>query len=102
MHQTLDDEQGKCVTRIRAVVFCGTPHRGSDTAAWGRIAANLVATAFIDSNSKLLADLQVHAATLESIQEDFLRSVHKCSISIHTFQEGRGSSGAKWFAGKVS
>jgi hypothetical protein len=88
--------------RVQAVVFCGSPHRGSNAAAWASLAANLTAMAFIDANSRLLSDLRVDAGVLDLIQEDFLKTLHQAQIRIHTFQEGRALAGVKGLHGKVS
>jgi 2-polyprenyl-3-methyl-5-hydroxy-6-metoxy-1,4-benzoquinol methylase len=88
--------------RIQAIIFCGTPHRGSNAAAWGRIAAKLVAVALMDANSKLLSDLRVDSEILDLIQEDFLKLLHHVPMTIHTFQEGRAVVGVKGVNGKAS
>jgi len=87
--------------RTRAVVFCGTPHRGSDAAAWGRLASNVVKMALQDVNSKILNDLQVDSEILDLIQDDFLKVLHESNISVHSFQEGEGLAGVRGFSGKV-
>lgn len=82
-------------------MFCGTPHRGSNVATWGQLATNLVSMALTDSNTKLLKDLQVNSEILGLIQYDFLNVLHHCPIRIHSFKEGRPSSGVKGFNGLV-
>ena len=102
MQASIDDRFRYCFFRVRAVVFCGTPHRGSDVAGWGTLAANLVAMAWKDSNTKLLSDLRVDSEILDMIQEDFLKNlVLAPDIRIHTFQEGRALSDIKGFDSKV-
>lgn len=58
--------------RIQAIIFCGTPRRGSNVAAWGGIATKLAAVALMDANSKLLSDLRVDSEILDLVQEDLL------------------------------
>ncbi|KAI0407382.1 hypothetical protein F4802DRAFT_605555 [Xylaria palmicola] len=87
--------------RIRAVVFCGTPHRGSNLATWSKLATNLVNLAFVDVNSTLLSDLQVDSQVLDLIQDDFLNIVHQMPLRIHSFQEGRPLTGVRGLHDKV-
>lgn len=75
------------------VLFCGTPHRGANAAAWGRLASNIVAAALQSPNDRILSGLEVDSEILDLIQEDFLRVLHDSKIRIHSFQEGRGLSG---------
>jgi len=102
MQSSVDARYQQFFHRIRAVVFCGTPHRGSNAAAWGCLAANLVAVAFMDSNSRLLSDLLVDSEVLDEIQENFLKALYQVSIRIHSFQEGRALAGVKGLHHKVS
>ncbi|KAH6893443.1 ankyrin repeat-containing domain protein [Thelonectria olida] len=101
MCQSLDKREKQTFERTKAVVFCGTPHRGSNAAAWAKLASNLVSVSFTDSNAKLVSDLQVNAKVLGPIQEDFLKLLHQSGIRVHSFQEGRPSSGIKGFNDKV-
>ncbi|GES66730.1 PGAP1-like protein-domain-containing protein [Aspergillus terreus] len=101
MWSSVDSRYQRFFRRIRAVVFCGTPHRGSNAAAWGTLAANLIAMAFVDSNSRLLSDLRIDSEVLDRTQEDFLKALHRASIRIHSFQEGRALSGMKGLSDKV-
>lgn len=101
MQSDLNPRYKQLLQRIQAVVFCGTPHRGSDTAAWAGLATNLVAMAFMDTHKKLLSDLLVDSETLDLIQEDFMKLLYKRPIRIHSFQEGRGLTGVKCLHNKV-
>lgn len=103
MHASLNTLYKACYDRIGGVVFCGTPHMGSDAAAWGVLASNLVAMALMDSNTRLLEELRVDSEALGVIQEDFLKILYLSAdnVRIHSFQEGRALSGVKGFDGKV-
>lgn len=101
MKSNLDHKYTDCFQRIRSIIFCGTPHRGSDAAAWGRLASNIVAAAFIDSTSRLLTDLEVDSQILDLVHEDFLKLLHEHRIRVHSFQEGRAMTGIKGFNDKV-
>jgi len=89
----------ECHTRIHAVIFCGTPHRGS---SWVQLASNLVRLAVMDANSKLLKTLAVDAEILNLIQREFLSLVDEFPITIHSFLEGRAMTGIRGLNSKVS
>jgi hypothetical protein len=99
----LDPKYKEIFGRIYAIVFCGTPHRGSDGADWGLIAANLATVAFQIANTRALTDLKVDSQILERIHKDFLRILHSSTpeIRVHSFREGRPLLGIKYLDGKV-
>ncbi|KAF2968399.1 hypothetical protein GQX73_g5137 [Xylaria multiplex] len=101
MHSSIDVRYQRLSHRIWAVVFCGSPHRGSDAAAWGKLATNLIAVALMDSNSRLFSDLQVDSRVLSRIQADFLKALWRAPLRIHSFQEGRALTGVKGLDSKV-
>ncbi|KAI0858149.1 hypothetical protein F4860DRAFT_324727 [Xylaria cubensis] len=101
MQLNIDPRYQRFSHRIRAIVFCGTPHRGSDAATWGKLASNLLAIALVDSNSRLLSDMRVDSRTLRSIQADFLKALHRAPLRIHSFQEGRALTGVRGLNDKV-
>jgi hypothetical protein len=90
------------LSRVQAIVFCGTPHRGSSATAWGHLVSNIVTMALQSSNDRLLSELEVDSQILDLIQDDFLRVLQGADISVHSFQESRGLSGIKGFSGKVN
>lgn len=87
--------------RTKLIVFLGTPHRGSQAAGWGEIAANLVRLTLIDANKKILESLEVNGEVLDNIHEDFKSVIHEGGIMIYSFQEARGITGVKGLHGKV-
>ncbi|KAI0516986.1 hypothetical protein F5B22DRAFT_139794 [Xylaria bambusicola] len=101
MQSSIVDQYKQFSRRIRAVVFCGSPHRGSDAVAWGKLATNLFAMALMDTNSRLLSDLQVDSRILSLIQANFLKALHREPLRIHSFQEGRALTGVKGLNDKV-
>jgi len=101
MITNLDPKYQIFFERVHSVLFCGTPHRGSDAAAWGHLASNIVAAAFLDSHSKILADLEVDSQILDLIHDDFIKLLHRHALQIHSFQEGRPLTGIKGLSGKV-
>jgi hypothetical protein len=90
-----------CRSRTKAIVFLGTPHRGSMYAGWAEIASNLVRLALQDSNKKLIETLEVNSEVLDNIHEEFKTIVHELGIKIHSFQEARGISGMRGLHNKV-
>ena len=90
-----------CRSRTRAIVFLGTPHRGSAYAGWGAIASNLAQVALQDSNKKIVKTLEVNSEVLDNIHEEFKTIVSECGTRIHSFQEARGISGIKGLDNKV-
>ncbi|KAI0537644.1 hypothetical protein GGR58DRAFT_331670 [Xylaria digitata] len=101
MHSSIGVRYQRLARRIWTVIFCGSPHRGSDAAAWGKLATNLIAVALMDSNSRLLSDLQVDSRALSRIQADFLNALWRAPLRIHSFQEGRALTGVKGLDSKV-
>ena len=89
-----------CWTRTKLIIFLGTPHRRSQFARWGEIAANLARLALQDPN-KMIKTLEVNSEVLDNIYEEFKTIVHRHGIKIHSFQEARGISGMKGLHDKV-
>lgn len=89
-------------SQTKFIIFLGTPHRGSQSAGWGEIAANLARVALKDSNKKMLQSLEVNSVELDNIHEEFKKVIHQGGIRIHSFQEARGISGIKGLHSKVS
>lgn len=90
-----------CRLRTRLVVFLGTPHRGSEYSGWGQVISNLLGVVRHDTNSKIVAALDVNSEVLDNIHEEFKTLVHTENIKIHSFQEARGLSGVKGLEKKV-
>ena len=85
----------------RAIIFMGTPHRGSPYAGWGIIVQSIVSAAGFDATDRILRDLKFDAGTLDILQEDFLKMVKKEQFEVFTFQEGKGLKGVRGLTGKV-
>jgi hypothetical protein len=90
-----------CRSRTKAIIFLGTPHRGSAYAEWGAIASNLARLALRDSNKKIVETLEVNSEVLDNIHEEFKTIVHRSDIRVHSFQEARGITGMKGLHNKV-
>ncbi len=98
------DHQDRNLHRVcHAVIFLGTPHRGSSDASWGLIFSAIAKAAHFDVNKTVLRDLDPLSGspTLQMLQDDFLGIVRRGNIEIYTFQEGAGKTGFASFSGKV-
>lgn len=87
-HERSDEPEFKDVLdNTKGIAFLGTPHRGSDSAWWGAIVANIVKGLSIgtSTNSRLVSDLKKDSSSLSSISSQF---VHRTKgIRIYTFYE---------------
>ena len=87
--------------RTKLIIFLGTPHRGSQSAGWAKLATNLANIAFVDTNKEILKGLEVNSEVLENIHEEFKEIVHDGDIKIHSFFEGRALTGVRGISGKL-
>lgn len=83
-----------------AVVFLGTPHRGSGHANMGDIARRIVSALLIDTNPAILDALNLRNDDLERSQQSFARMWGESTFVVKTFQESRGIAGTR--VGKLS
>ena len=106
METELDLRFKALLHRVNAIVFCGTPHRGSGMTYWGQLAGKLVKVAAAESNQRIISDLEVDSQTLGLIQDDFLKTLHRMTqvapVTIHSMLEGRAMSGVRGLQTKVS
>lgn len=87
----------------RAIIFFGTPHRGSSDASWGLILANIAKVAQYDVNKSILRELDPASGSsaLPVLQEDFNGLLRRESLKVYTFQEATGKYGLNAFNSKV-
>src|SRR5277367_6682209 len=78
---------GPLVAQVKASVFFGVPHRGSDTAYWGTFAATLLKYGQLGfgTNTTYVAALQRNSQTFADISTQFIERA--AIISIRTFYE---------------
>ena len=94
-------------TSARAVIFFGTPHRGSDSASWGLMASNLAKAAQMDVNDAILRELDPASGNskLLELRRDFydiLQDTEQRSrLQLYTFQEELGMTSLRALGGKV-
>jgi hypothetical protein len=78
-----------------AVIFLGTPHRGSQYSSWGQIAERIARAAFFDTHSRNIFSLQVYGTELANLERDFLILLDRQTFSVFNFQEALGFKGIK-------
>jgi hypothetical protein len=69
----------------KGVIFLGTPHRGSNRAAWANIARNLNQAMLRNDNPRIFEALMRGSEVLERLQDSFSGLLH--SISVYSFLE---------------
>ena len=89
----------KIYTATSAVIFLGTPHRGSDITDWGIIFTRMATVAPMGSNRSLLQSLLPNGEFLSIVRDEFSKMLK--DIKIHSFQEARTISGLLGFDFKV-
>ena len=72
-----------------AILFMGTPHRGSQYADWGIIARNVAVASGFDASDRILRNLQPDAGHLDILCEDFSKMLLEDSFDIFTFMESK-------------
>jgi len=88
-----EDELLEIVQDISAVIFLGTPHRGSDAARVGDIARRIASALRIDTNPAILDSLGLRNDDLVRSQQSFARIWDERRFVVKTFQESKGVSG---------
>lgn len=90
-----------------AVMFFGTPRRGTDVASWGLMAGRLAKAAQLDVNDSILRDLE--PASGSSKLRELMRDFHDVlqdprqqgRLQLHYFQEELGMTGLKALGSQV-
>ena len=70
-----------------AILFLGTPHRGSRAASIGKIAYQITQIGTRRPNTKLLRALERNSETLDRVGDGFIQSMLKHNIKIYSFRE---------------
>ncbi|KAL9624980.1 MAG: hypothetical protein Q9160_000709 [Pyrenula sp. 1 TL-2023] len=84
-----------------AIVFFGTPHRGSNAASWGLMLSRIAQAVMFDTNTAILTDLNPSSGSskLEDIERDFNPFLKH--MKIYTFQESVAVTGFGPLSNKV-
>lgn len=69
------------------VVFLGTPHRGSKSASFGKIANQMSIIALRRPNLRLIRALERNSETLDIIGDTFRQTVLKHNMHLYSFRE---------------
>ena len=91
-----------------AVIFFGTPHRGSDLTSWGRLLSSIAQAIQMDTNEAILIDLDPESGSskLEELRLDFddiLNDKQRAKeLRVFSFQEAMGMTSVKLLGNKVS
>ncbi len=91
-----------------AVVFFGTPHRGSNFASWGRLLSAIAQAAQMDTNDAILVDLdpKMGSSKLEELMLDFTDILNDSQrakeLRVFSFQEEEGMTSISILGNKVS
>lgn len=87
---------------MAAIIFMGTPHRGSQYADWGVILRNVAVASGFDASDRNLRDLKIDSPLLEILREDFSKMMKEETFDVYTLIEGKGFKGVQGLTGKVS
>lgn len=96
-----DVELQQIVNSTAALVFLGTPHRGSNWTGWGKIAASVVAATFFDVQKSNIENLDAHGECLSQLETSFGRLIYRRTFKIHSFQESKGMAGIRGLNSKA-
>lgn len=89
-----EDRLRNIVTSTEAVIFLGTPHRGShDFAQAGDVARRIINAFGMKTHEGILKTLNLKTKDLERAQDSFSSVWDQYKFSVKTFQEGLGLTG---------
>jgi protein SERAC1 len=84
------------VESTTAVIFLGTPHRGSrELASVGEMARRVASAVMMDTNPTMLDALGLRNPELERCQDSFSRLWLSHEFQVKTFQEGYPVTGSE-------
>jgi len=85
-------------TSTEAVIFLGTPHRGSGKAGIAEVIRKIVSVSGFDTTDKNIRALQVNSTELELIHELFMKVYEQKDrhFKVLTFQEAKGVAGISY------
>ena len=84
-----------------AILFFGTPHRGSDWTDAGQIARKFASALGFSTTQYNLQALQGNTEILETLRDEFARMLVSEAFHITSFQESYGLKGVKSLDAKV-
>ncbi|KAI9815250.1 MAG: hypothetical protein M1827_002730 [Pycnora praestabilis] len=86
-------------TSTKAVLFLGTPHRGSSKADSGEMLRKISSASGFNTSDRNIRALQFDSSELEGIHERFmkLKEHDQWHLEVRTFQEAKGMTGLGYF-----
>lgn len=96
--ESMEDPEFQDIIRsTHAIVFLGTPHRGSPGLASTADVVRRIAGAVLrfDSHDSILRSLGIDAPELELSRESFISQWRKFQFTVKTFQEAHALTGVK-------
>ena len=87
-----DRTRSQLVEQIHGIVFCATPHRGSDLAAAAR-----VLTLFLGGSQAHLREMAANAEPLDLLHDQFLEWHRRNPISVESYVESIGLFRKRWY-----
>jgi hypothetical protein len=93
-----DNELSSVYRFTLAILFLGTPHRGSDLSQAGVILERILRVAGFDTNTQTIRTLLRSSTDLTVCQENFLRLYEdpRRHFCVRTFQEAKGLTGVNF------
>jgi hypothetical protein len=81
------NEYGELLSSIKAAMFFGTPHRGSEAAYWGAYAANVLKILQLGrgTNTSFVSALQRNSTEFANISQQWIERA--APLKIRTFYE---------------
>ena len=81
-----------------AILFLGTPHRGSNKAEYAEIVRKIVSVSGFDTTDQSIRALQVDSSELALIHELFMKLYGRQDrhFKVFTFQEAKGVAGISY------
>ena len=86
----------------RAIIFMGTPHRGSEYADWGIIVRNIAVAIGFDASDRVVRALRIDSEMLKLLREEFAKMLREGKFDVFSFMEGQGLKGIRGLTNKVS
>lgn len=85
-------------TSVEAIIFLGTPHRGSSKAGIAEVVRKIVSVSGFDTTDQNIRALQINSAELELIHELFMKLYDQKDrrFQVLTFQEAKGVVGISY------
>jgi hypothetical protein len=90
-----ENEVNSVYRSTRAVLFLGTPHRGSGLSQAGATLERILRVAGFDTNKQTIRTLVSNSTDLVTCQENFLQLFDQPqrNFRVRTFQEAKGLTG---------